>query len=1497
MTASEKRKRDCKTALFFLFCSKIFKISLTNKRKNDTINIYNFVCSNVRMKRRGSSLGVKFVLNEKGKIMKKRVIKVLAMALCLVFCLQVLLGTGMFALRVDAASMGVPGAVSGTELSSTNAFPHGNNLTYFTKVDSTEASNYATQMVANGYTQTKTGTLGNMTYWHYKHTSGGVAYLVYQKNTVDSAGGYTDFYISGKKGELYVVTDDRSVTSAYTPKASYTKVTETTLGVMSLDYSYRTLADGHGMGYIWTLEDGSYLIMDGGYKHDSQRIYNYLVDNNKRTDGKIIIHAWYISHSHDDHYGAFQQFSADHAKDVTLEYVIASAAIDGDPLNNNLLNNMAKYSNAKLIRPHTGETYQMPGLQMDILYTCEDLYVTGAELTTGNNESILSRVTVGGQTVLFPGDSGACSKQIAMYGSALKSDFLQMNHHGISGASQDYFDHVKPSYVLWTASQFATDLRANGVKYQIGAGDTLNTANKNLLNNYLGGDMDRIFAGDGAVELITFPYDGNRDALPIYRMHDTKINYELEPELLITELAPSGIGNGWTEYIEVYNNTDGRLNIYDYCVLKDSNIFSANNIGANCIWYIKPGTTEWVAVDVPENRVTHTNPSYEEGWLEAGEVALLWVPTNTLWNSTGHENDTYTYKLSDFRTALGLTADQKAFVAYTNYAVSLNNGGSMMYAIGKTYKNYVGMSDTAYHNFVSYVYNNFNAEGVTPDGITVPTITIYQNGSIRYQYADNNRAKCGTLYKSESAKWNPGVLDSVQIRKPEIEVTLNGTETVALTNTTLDVTPYMNNPSADLLVVMTDANGKVTRSTQKTITVSDGMTVDLFENGKMSVYSQNFSGISAESHTFTDVGPASPNTTTTHYWQDLLKWDQMTPTDSVELEVTSDGRLRIYNPYYMTLDRSDVGAGVTPNPEFVVEIGDFSQLVGRKVVLEYDFQYNASKGYSTNGKTADAGAAAVFSFGQAVDRTRYCFAPALTVDGKYQARIGTSSDASLLYSQTVYSTGTRHVKIEIDPYNGITTYVDGIAVSAVQNPANWENDYAKIMGEIFGLTVAPGVEVYLDNINLYAEPMEAPNLIITEVGNAMGVYEYIEVYNNSDGDLDIYDFVLMRNTGLAATSSNAKWAARDIATIKKGTHTYTTASGQSVTLTNPASGIIKSGETVILWIPSNTTWEDNTEPTVETLEMFMNNYGLTEDDKIYAAYNNYNFSLYDGGNLGYAIGYANVDYTTHYTHAFNELVSYVYLNTSVTNVYGSTETVTKQASSLASVEYQYNHNNSVKRGTFLKSVASTHSCGTALDEQERIVEITFNGKTYEVPLSVNLAKLDQIALDTLTGASLRLNEPNGMRWVTLVDASDYAMLKKWLNKGVLTNVEIGTIIGRTEDLGSKALTLSLVDGTKFHKVVADDRAWFGETAEGDHLFAGSVANIKKENYTKQYSAVGYLSVTMEDGSTYTIYGGYNAADHARSVAEVAYKALNDANNGLSAAELEVVVSYAVFYEG
>ncbi len=1755
--------------------------------------------------------------------MKRTFLKSSAVLLCLLMCLQFILGAGLFTLSASAVSFNIPTQPnSSTFARSKTDLAHGNSIYCYTGVSDTSFTSYVQTLKNSGYTQVASHNIGLVQTYTFSHAAG-AAYAVY----------------SGNEKTMYLALDDHSVTSSWSTKTSYTTVTDPALAIMTQDRSRTPLTDGNGMSQIFILADGSFLILDGGYSQDSERLYNFLLDNNKRTDGKIIIHAWYLSHGHKDHIGAFQEFAKTHGADVELENVIAYAAAANDPLTTELTSYTPYFGkDVKVIRPHTGDVYQMPGLTMEILYTGDDLYMYNETIDNGNNMSTVCKVTVGGQTILYTADAmdAACAKLLKMYpttttgGTPLKSTFFQLNHHGNSGGTEDFYTAVDPTYVIFTSSQAGMELRTNNKMYQWIASAVV-TPQYNLAQKV---GSQNIFAQDGPVEIITFPYDGNRDALPLYLVDDTVrpkdasvpfvldmssylnpghyysaselatatgwsvtseaktgvqysitddgklriqlpyqspssnfdattgvgtpvqngevflqfsknlqhftegrtvVEYELTyqesilpadfgaafriansnitgnywleimtqangivenryryntewqflsedvaataipynnlitdystnssvqypgyivsngyanfkdsngdgiyentltkqdtalfgstnrykmvidpedgvdvyvndilisstrvdeawsntvyekiigtefglrvmpgvdvtlgdvkvyredkaPALVITEIAPKGFcsadegkANTPMGYFEVYNNSDARINIYDYSIIRDSSANRDGDLYEMNFYQILPGTTTWVAANNSANTVTHTNPVRDEGWLEPGECALLWVPHNTMYNVTttkeGNGNTVQT-----FRETVGVKDSTKVFVIYNRQNRPMATSGYNMYAVGYANVDYTSTYKNAkylYGNFESYVYYTsgtitYTAAGSEQFSQTVPiTLHADNNGSVRYIYANNNEGRRGSLYLAEAGVMTPGVVEAAQRRAQYVTVTLNGEETRV--PSLLDLTEYLSSPDVIKLVRLTDTLGGVQETSDTVVHVSEGMKVDIYEGeeGKSYLYREDFSDYTAVSYVDTDVD--MEGTLTNGYYptvnatgdvkmKDLLKWKSITGTDGAEYEITSDGKLRLYNPYYAVSQRKTTTSYTTPNYDLQIEIGTFPAMVDRKVVLEYDFQYNDRGAAGTS--------AASFTLGRFVDRSSYGFSPVMTAQGFYRAQIGSKAGGSIITDQIrpewiPYSKkttgfnftyggvtnhynifgGTNHVKVEIDPYNGMMVSVNGVMISMVQDTANWESLYAQHMGELLGLTVTGGMEVVLDNIELYTVRDIRPDLLITEVGNAMDKYEYIEVYNNSDHVLDIYDYQLMRETSLGTIGTSwgnpNRWTTANIGTIKRGTHTYTASgSTQSVTLTNPEDGSIAPGQTAILWIPSNTTYVNGTSPQEEeTLAMFMNNYGLTDASKIFATYNNDNLALYDGSNLAYGIGYANVDYTTHNAYALNELESYVYVNTTKETIFGVNVGITAQAGTLSSIEYQYNHNNGVKQGTFLSSVMGEKTPGKALDVQKRKVIEVYGDNRYEVNLgeTVDLStQFYSISLNTLPGASIRTISPTGMRWVTAVNAADYAMVQEWLASGLVSQIEIGTIIIHTEDLAGQDLTLDLVNGVDCFAVKATDTAWYEEnpTVEagydeslvGTHLFAGSVANIKEANYRVKYSAVGYLSITVTDGSVLTIYGGYNEADHSRTVAEVAHQALNDPNSGLSTAEREVVAGFAAFYE-
>lgn len=166
-----------------------------------------------------------------------------------------------------------------------------------------------------------------------------------------------------------------------------------------------------------------------------------------------------------------------------------------------------------------------------------------------------------------------------------------------------------------------------------------------------------------------------------------------------------------------------------------------------------------------------------------------------------------------------------------------------------------------------------------------------------------------------------------------------------------------------------------------------------------------------------------------------------------------------------------------------------------------------------------------------------------------------------------------------------------------------------------------------------------------------------------------------------------------------------------------------------------------------------------------------------------------------------------------------------------------------------------------------------------------------VDFQTLAGAQVRFKDPTGLRFLSQVKKADYDAL------GAAATAT-GTLILPTDLLGTGDLTLeALKDKTegKDYLNVTNDGWLNAETAETDgvYSFSGAIVGIKKGNYNRNFSAVGYLTVTYADGTTANFYGGYTA-ENATSIRTVAQKALADAEanpDKYTEAEKAILESY------
>ena len=130
------------------------------------------------------------------------------------------------------------------------------------------------------------------------------------------------------------------------------------------------------------------------------------------------------------------------------------------------------------------------------------------------------------------------------------------------------------------------------------------------------------------------------------------------------------------------------------------------------------------------------------------------------------------------------------------------------------------------------------------------------------------------------------------------------------------------------------------------------------------------------------------------------------------------------------------------------------------------------------------------------------------------------------------------------------------------------------------------------------------------------------------------------------------------------------------------------------------------------------------------------------------------------------------------------------------------------------------------------------------------------------GASVRLNNGAGIRFTVLVDGESYDVLKSRI-------LETGIILAPTSYLASKELTHELGAG---YFVASKAQTWAIETG-ANRMFSSAFTNISTEQYSREFSARGYLKVNYTSGVAY-IYTDYSQENHSRSIYQVATKAQN-----------------------
>lgn len=237
--------------------------------------------------------------------------------------------------------------------------------------------------------------------------------------------------------------------------------------------SLSLLAD-HGnrqmLSMVMQSKDGTLIVVDGGWDSDSDHLLEVIRSKGGHVSG------WFITHPHSDHAGALIEILNNPNSQINIDNVYYNFTDQswydtygmgrGDFVAG-LTEALSKLPPERL---HSAVTKGQEIVLGDIrVLVMNDPYLL--ETTSVNNSSVVYKFFLNDVSILVLGDLGPEGGQRLMSEHTpeeLKSDIVQMSHHGQYGVSRDVYAVINPTIALWPCPQWLWDNDNGG---GVGSGD------------------------------------------------------------------------------------------------------------------------------------------------------------------------------------------------------------------------------------------------------------------------------------------------------------------------------------------------------------------------------------------------------------------------------------------------------------------------------------------------------------------------------------------------------------------------------------------------------------------------------------------------------------------------------------------------------------------------------------------------------------------------------------------------------------------------------------------------------------------------------------------------------------------------------------------------------------------------------------------------------------------------------------------------------------------
>lgn len=231
--------------------------------------------------------------------------------------------------------------------------------------------------------------------------------------------------------------------------------------------TYTSISTGaSGVGELWMLGSatgaqnlsiviksphGKLIVIDGGWEADADKLSSLILQQGGKVD------AWLITHPHEDHVGALCTILNDTARKIKIDKIYCSLATPdwyrqvsptGAGIADRLLSAFTKLPIGTVTNNiGRGTEINIDDVNIRVLNNRGIYTYNGV-----NNSSMVYKIRVSGQSILILGDlayDGGKDLIKTCTAAELKSDIVQMAHHGQQGVDQDAYALIASTTCLW----------------------------------------------------------------------------------------------------------------------------------------------------------------------------------------------------------------------------------------------------------------------------------------------------------------------------------------------------------------------------------------------------------------------------------------------------------------------------------------------------------------------------------------------------------------------------------------------------------------------------------------------------------------------------------------------------------------------------------------------------------------------------------------------------------------------------------------------------------------------------------------------------------------------------------------------------------------------------------------------------------------------------------------------------------------------------------------